>query len=101
MSLGMDLNRATLLVEPLQIRRPDLIAQHPWATVERFFTRDRSSAGPRSSDAYAGGSPPSRVIEAGVSAINVTMGARSPHSDWNTIIKRGDIPHLKALGKAL
>src|SRR5437879_5330039 len=103
MSLKMNLNTATLLVEPLQIRRPDLIAQHPWATVERFFTRDRSSAGPRSYDAYviAGGSPPNRVIEADVSAINVTMGARSPHRDWNTLIKRGDLPQLKALRKDL
>jgi hypothetical protein len=71
--------------------------------VERFFTRDRSSAGARSYDAYVigGASPPNRVIEADVSAINVTMGARSPHTDWNTLIKRGELPQLRALRRDL
>jgi hypothetical protein len=89
----------TLRVKALKIRRPDLIAEQPWTTVERFFTRDRSSVGPRSYDAYvyAGGSPPNRVVDADVSAINVTMGARSPHDDWRSLIKRGDLPQLQAL----
>lgn len=100
---GMALKRSTFVVESLQIHRPDLIVQHPWATVERFFSRDRSSAGPRSYDAYVigGASPPNRVIDADVSAINVTMGARSPHRDWNTLIKRGDLPELRALRRDL
>jgi hypothetical protein len=41
------------------------------------------------------------VTEADVSAINVTMGARSPHIDWADLIKRGDLPELIALGKNL
>src|SRR5690349_14802987 len=99
MTLGMGSDRAALVVSPLKIRRPELIVEQPWVTVERFFTRDRSSAGPHSYDAYvsAGGSPPNRVVEADVSAINVTMGARSPHADWRSLIKRKDLTQLTVL----
>lgn len=103
MSRGMTGERTALLVKRLKIRRPDLIAERPWATVERFFTRDRSSAGPRSYDAYVyeGRSPQNRVVDADVSAINVTMGARSPHRDWTSLIKRGDLSQLRALRRDL
>jgi hypothetical protein len=48
-----------------------------------------------------GGSPPNRVIEADVSAINVTMRARSPHVDWTNVIKRGNLRELAALRQDL
>lgn len=83
----------------LRLRRPDLIVRDPWPTVLRFFTEDSSSKGVRSYDAYVirGGSPPNRVIDADVSAINVTLGARSPHADWAAVIQRGNLVVLRAL----
>jgi Family of unknown function (DUF6308) len=62
-----------------------------------------SSTGLRSFDAYitGGTSPRNRIVDADVSAINVTMGARSPHGDWADLIRRGDLPELAALGSNL
>jgi Family of unknown function (DUF6308) len=62
-----------------------------------------SSTGLRSYDAYitSGTSPQNQIVDADVSAINVTMGARSPHGDWADIIRRGDLPELAALSPNL
>src|SRR5207247_4833557 len=87
----------------LRLRRADLIVRDPWPTVMRFFVEDPSSKGVRSYDAYVigGSSPPNEVVDADVTAINVTMGARSPHEDWAALISRGVIPELVALSKGL
>lgn len=87
----------------LRIRRPDLVVDDPWATALKFFTENSSSIGTRSYDTYVteGASPPNKVTDADVSAINVTMGARSPHKDWAELIERGHLRELAALGTNL
>ncbi|HXN91778.1 MAG TPA: DUF6308 family protein [Candidatus Sulfotelmatobacter sp.] len=89
--------------QAIRLRRADVIVEAPWKTAVKFFTENPSSLGPQSYDAYvmAGGSPPDSITEDDVRAINVTMGARSPHSDWTKLIKRGDLPELKALGRSI
>jgi hypothetical protein len=88
---------------PLRIRRPDLIVEEPWQTALKFFTENSSSIGTRSYDTYVtdGASPPNRVVDSDVSAINVTMGARSPHRDWADLIERGHLSELAALSTNL
>lgn len=88
---------------PIRLRRADVIVETPWKTALKFFTENSSSIGSRSYDAYvmAGRSPANRVTEADVRAINVTMGARSPHVDWAKLIKRGDLSELKSLNQNL
>lgn len=88
---------------PIRLRRADVIVESPWKTALKFFTENSSSLGSGSYDAYvmAGGSPANSVTEADVRAINVTMGARSPRADWAKLIKRGDLPELKALSQNL
>ena len=87
----------------LRFRRPDLIVEDPWKTALKFFTENSSSIGTRSYDTYVieGASPPDKLTDADVSAINKTMGARSPHGDWANLIKRGDLPELAAIGRNL
>src|SRR5260370_20958649 len=46
-----------------------------------------------------GGSPANRITVEDVRAINTTMGARSPRSDWARLIKRGDLHQLEAIGR--
>jgi hypothetical protein len=87
------------MTSTLRIRRPDLIVDNPWRLILRFVTEDRSSMGVNSYDSYiAGGtSPLNRVVLEDVVAINTTMGARSPHTDWTAVIARGALPELKAI----
>jgi hypothetical protein len=84
---------------PLRFHRSDVIVDSPWKTALKFFTEDRSSVGSGSYDAYVmtGGSPPNRITEADVRAINVTMGARSPLADWKSLIERNDLSQLKVI----
>ena len=83
----------------LRIRRPDLVVDDPWELIHTFVQEDRSSMGERSYDSYiaSGASPVNRIVLADVVAINSTMGARSPHSDWATVIRRGVLTELKAI----
>lgn len=83
----------------LRIRRPDLVVDDPWELIHTFVKEDRSSMGERSYDSYiaSGTSPLNRIVLADVVAINTTMGARSPHSDWATVIRRGVLTELKAI----
>ena len=85
----------------LRIRRADVVVESPSQTAIRFFTQDRSSTGSRSYDAYvmSGESPAHRITAQDVRAINATMGARSPRSDWARLIKRGDLPQLESIGR--
>ncbi len=87
--------------QALRIRRADVVVESPRETAVRFFTEDRSSTGSRSYDAYvmSGGSPAHRITAQDVLAINTTMGARSPRSDWARLIKRGDLPQLEAISR--
>jgi hypothetical protein len=86
-------------MKALRIRRPDLVVDDPWDLILRFVTADRSSIGAESYDSYiAGGeSPLNRIVLEDVVAINTTMGARSPHTDWATVIRRGLLPELKVI----
>jgi hypothetical protein len=88
---------------PIRLRRADVIVDTPWKTALKFFTENSSSLGPGSYDAYvmAGRSPANKITEDDVRAINVTMGARSPHADWAKLIKRGDLSELKALSQSI
>ncbi|HEV2033761.1 MAG TPA: DUF6308 family protein [Candidatus Dormibacteraeota bacterium] len=85
--------------QPLRIRRPDLVVDDPWELIHSFINEDRSSIGERSYDSYiaSGTSPLNRIVLADVVAINTTMGARSPHSDWAAVIRRGVLTELKAI----
>lgn len=87
----------------MRIRRADVVVENPLETAVKFFTEDRSSTGSRSYDAYVmnGESPAQKITAQDVRAINTTMGARSPLTDWSRLIKRGDLPQLKAVGRDL
>jgi hypothetical protein len=78
------------------------VVDDPLELVLRFVTEDRSSMGERSYDSYiaSGASPRNRIILEDVVAINTTMGARSPHSDWASVIARGVLRELKAVDVA-
>jgi hypothetical protein len=78
---------------PLRIRRPDLVVDDPWGLILKFVTADRRY------DSYiaSGASPRNRIVLEDVVAINTTMGARSPHSDWDAVIGRGVLSELKAI----
>lgn len=67
-----------VVAEPLRVPRPNLVVNEPFERVVRFFGADRSSASQHSYDAYvaAGLSPPHRIVEADILAINATMSAR-------------------------
>ena len=79
--------------------RPNLVVDEPFERMVRFFGADRSSASPHSYDAYvaAGLSPPHRIVEADILAINATMSARSPHADWQELIAHRDLSELRAI----
>ncbi len=55
--------------------------------------------GDRSYDSYiaSGSSPLNRITLEDVVAINTTMGARSPHTDWTEVISRRVLPELRAI----
>lgn len=85
--------------QTLRIRRPDLVVDDPWELIHTFVNEDRSSRVEQSYDSYiaSGTSPLNRIVLADVVAINKTMGARSPHSDWAAVIRRGLLTELKAI----
>lgn len=71
----------------------------PFERMMRFFGTDPSSAAQHSYDAYVanGVSPPDRIVEADIVAINTTMSARSPHADWQELIGHGDLSELHVI----
>src|ERR1700730_6726734 len=85
--------------EPVRIHRPDLVVEDPWDLVRQFFSLDRSSIASSSYDGYisAGKSPRDRIVVADVVAINTTMSALSPHTDWRGLTARGRLPELAAV----
>ena len=92
-----------LVNERLLIPRPGLVVADPFARALQFFSTDISSVGTRSYDSYvmAGTSPTNRIVIADITAINSTMRARSPHSDWATLMTRGNLPPLAGLSTEL
>jgi len=82
-----------------RLRRPDLWVSEPRSKVLRFFAQDASSVGAHSYDTYitSGASPPNRVTDADVTAINGSMRARSRRAAWAPLIKRGELPELVVL----
>lgn len=81
----------------LRIHPAPLIIDDPWQRVERFFTLDES----RKYDAYiaSGVSPLNRIVDDDVTAINTSMRARSPHSDWSRVIRRRELAELAAIDR--
>src|SRR2546430_12648823 len=81
---------------PIRFNPAPLVVDDPWDRVESFFERDISSL---KYDRYiaSGVSPQSRIVIDDVKAINESMSARSPHHDWDTLIRRGDLPELVAI----
>jgi len=61
---------------------PRLVIENARELAFEFFTRDASSVGANSFDAYSGTGDPDRVTVADINAINKTMRARSRLSDW-------------------
>jgi hypothetical protein len=75
------------------------MVRDPEAKVLDFFAEDPSSVGSLSYDAYIAnsGSPPNRVTDLDVTAINGSMRARSRRAAWAPLIKRGDLIELRVL----